>query len=378
MFNTQNKPEILIIGQSARILAEMAIAAGHEPLVIDCFGDADTRRLALDYQQVESLTLEQVQPAVNAFKQRHHITEIIYGSGFEQYSHTLDYLAEQAVLLGNPPALFRQIQHKADFVRQLQALNIPHPQTCFTAPNGDGWLFKPLLGAGGKGIKNYRPGDTNLTQLGFWQQYLSGQAMSITFIAADKKIWPLGINRQWTLPLEEQPFRFSGISSNAELSDTHYLRLLEWLLRLQEIYPMRGLGSLDFILQDSGCYVLEINPRIPASAHFYGAPVFDWHRQACLHGDIDGFAPLQTAAAYELVYAQQIVNISDNLSWPDWARDLPAAGAIIPQDQPICSIIATSENATQAEQLLQQRRQYLEHLLNIQVVKHHGISGQCQ
>ncbi len=372
-----NSGGILIIGQSARQAAEMAAGAGLTPLVIDCFGDDDTRRLALDYRQVKDLSRAELIPAVADLRRRHALDGIVYASGFELHSHSLDYLAEQAPLLGNPPSLFRRVQHKAEFLRRLQDLQIPHPRTRFTAPETEnGWLFKPLLGCGGKGIRRFRSAEST-SETGYWQQYLSGEAMSVTFIAAGRKIRILGVNRQWSQPQVNQPFRFAGIASQAELPSSQLDHIARWLQCLLDEYHLQGLGSLDFILHQGQCYVLELNPRLPASAQFYGDQVFAWHLQACRHGLLPHSAPRAPAAAYEVIYADQTLTIPRHIEWPDWARDRPRTGAIISRDLPICSIIAAAESPALAEKLLRQRRRALEQLLNLKVVKHHGIPGQC-
>ncbi len=359
---------LLVIAQSARMLAKMGVDAGFAVVAVDCYADVDTRHLAVETFKIASLSLVEVRPALDALQSRHGLTHVVYGSGFEDYLETLGYLQQSWVVLGNAVEVFRQFQDKRAFFAQLAALFIHHPQTIFTPPsNKEGqWLRKPFSGAGGVGIRWHDPHDAADADKFYWQRFVRGEALSMLFLAAAGRVEIVGYNRQWTrfVDDEKQSFLFAGIASHVNVSDDHRRLLYEWLTKLARVYPLRGLGSLDFMLAAGCCYVLEINPRIPASAQLYGKQVFRRHLQACL-GVMTDDAIEAEPAAYQVIYARQSLRVPEVVDWPDWALDRPDGGAIIGMGQPICSIIAAGKSPDQAAECLSARLQIIENILNI-------------
>ncbi|MGZ4999459.1 MAG: ATP-grasp domain-containing protein [Methylomonas sp.] len=359
--------QLLVIAQSARMLAQMAVDAGFTPIAIDCFADSDTRQLALDAAKVSSLRFGDVQDVLERMRDKYGLTHVVYGSGFEAYTETLVCLENDWVVLGNSAGVFTQFQDKPAFFSRLAQLSIPYPETVFSRPKGDDiWLAKPMRGEGGVGIRFYDPTSTADSGGCYWQRFLDGEALSVSFVAYRNKIKVLGFNRQWTAAIAdgEQPFLFAGIANHADVSSEHRLQVCEWLDKLAKIYALRGLGSLDFVVSNGCCYVLEINARIPASAQLYGAGVFAQHVRACL-GYVDNTVVERAPpAAYQIVYTQKNIQISGEVSWPEWVRDRPDGGAIIGKGQPICSIIAAGKKPGQVFKLLRHRQQVIEKLLN--------------
>ena len=342
------------------MLVQLAVQAGYSAVVIDCFADQDTRQLALASIQVDSLALADLQPALAKLRAEHQCTYLIYGSGFEQHPLSLAYLEQHWRVLGNNAAVFTALQDKATFSRQLADLQIPHSPCRFSAPAGQNWLFKPRYGQGGVGIRRTDSAVDLPAEQGYWQRYLPGKPMSLSFIVAAGQFRPLGLNRQWCQSVAGEDFLFAGIANGGHLPDSQYRQLLNSLTRLLTIYPLQGLGSLDFIQMNDQCYVLEINPRIPASAQLYDPQIFNWHVQACLQGTLIELTANFTPKAYQIIYARQTVQIPHNLHWPAWTHDLPASGAIIGKGQPICSIIASGETTRQAQSRLRQQQKIIE------------------
>lgn len=366
MIKTDIPPTLLVIARSARMLAKMAVDAGFVPVAIDCFADTDTRRLALDAVKVPSLDLAGVRPAVDAMRGKYGLTHVVYGSGFEECTETLAFLEQDWVVLGNSVEVFKRFQDKPAFFDNLAALSIPCPETLFSpAIDGGNWLVKPMLGEGGVGIRRHDPNHAVNSSECYWQRFLEGEPLSVLFVACRGQANVLGFNRQWAVAIEQdQPFLFAGVANHADVSAEHRRQVSEWLTKLARIYPLRGLGSLDFIVAEGRCYLLEINARIPASAQLYDESVFTRHVQACLGvlEDADIEPPLP--AAYQIVYAQKDTWIPCDVSWPDWAVDRPDGGAFIGKGQPICSIIATGKSPSQAAEHLRCRQQVIEKLLN--------------
>ena len=354
---------VLIIAQSARMLASMAVAAGLKIVVIDVYADVDTRQMALACYKVTDCSLAQVTIALQQLAKQHDFDFIIYGSGLEAFPDTLAYLATQGRVLGNDDQLFKQIHDKQAFFAGLKQLNIPFPSTQFTTPEASAdWLFKPLIGQGGLGIRHFSSKQTFVD--GYWQQYLPGKTLSVCFIAGVGQYQVLGFNQQWQHRFANQAFLFAGVHNQADLALALQQQIRHWLEKLLKVYPLIGLASLDFIVYQDQLYLLEINPRPPASAQLYGAGVLERHIQACLlDTPLKPLLPV-TASAYQIIYAQQVLKISAGIYWPNWAHDLPEIGVIIHPGQPICSIISNGNTVAQALDLLGQRRHYIEQILS--------------
>jgi methenyltetrahydromethanopterin cyclohydrolase len=338
--------KLLIIANSARMLAQAARDSGLIPFVIDCYGDVDTQNLAEHYQQVTSLSIADLRPAIEFFKQQ-NVTQLIYGSGFEQHSDSLIFLAQHFQILGNSPNTFIALQNKRDFFQSLKQLNIYHPEVCFTRPNNcDNWLVKPQHSQGGLNIQQLSNFNANnVTEAHYYQRYIKGESLSVLFLANGKKAHVIGFNQQFTTQLGKQPFVFAGIINHAELSIQQKQLLTFWVNQLSQFYGLRGLNSLDFILCNNVCYVLEINPRPPASMQLYDADLLSAHIHST---DLPGFKNLEglnpSYKAYQILYAQKPTRISEQIQWLDGCVDLPQSGAIIDTWHPICSIIASNKN----------------------------------
>lgn len=354
---------LLVIAKSARMLVQMCVDTGCEVVAIDCFADSDTRQMAKQTYQVSSLALDDIRTAVESVRQAYGITDLLYGSGLEAYRETLEYLERYWRICGNSANTFQGVQDKRDFFARLVSLSIPHPEVVFTRPDDNGdWLLKPWQGEGGLGISRI---DTSTEPgSGYWQRYMDGRSMSVLFAASRGGVELIGFNEQWVDDCDsEHPFTFGGIANHAEVPERVRGLIEGWVVKLSAHYGLQGLNSLDFILKGGNCYVLEINARISASAQLYGKSVLIKHLQACFDRFDDGVELSAWPSAYQIVYAQKPVTISERLEWPAWAVDRPNPGAIVATGEPICSIIATGKNSGQVRDTLHRQQRILANLL---------------
>ncbi len=351
---------MLIIATHARMLAQAARNSGFSPVVIDCYGDQDTQKLAEQYRQVKSLAVADLTPAIEFFKQQ-GISQVVYGSGFEQHSDSLIFLAGHFQILGNHPENFIALHNKRDFFQRLRQLNINYPEVRFTAPDDcEGWLIKPEQSQGGVNIQHLTKNSSAYLEAAYYyQRYLNGKALSVLFLADGTQAQVIGYNQQLVTSFTNQPFVFAAILNQAELSLTQQQILTDWINQLTECYGLRGLNSLDFILADDICYVLEINPRPSASMQLYDGALFTAHIEAC-QGKFSN-ADFKTGCfrLYQIVYAPAQIQISAEIQWPDGYVDIPTTGAMINPQQPICSIIASGKNLVELSTDLQLKKSFL-------------------
>ncbi|NOS73856.1 MAG: ATP-grasp domain-containing protein, partial [Methyloglobulus sp.] len=343
------------------MLVRAAQQAGFKPLAIDLYGDQDTCWYAEETQQIHSLAEKHLMPALDYFVNHYPVTCVVYGCGFEQQPDSLKSMGDRLTLLGNQAGVFAKLHDKAAFFSLLNALAIPYPDVAFHNPGHDvtDLLIKPMHGQGGVGIRRCRTGEAAEPST-YWQKYQEGVPHSVLFLADGIRSQIIGFNRQWTTPLNDKDeFIFSGIINSTELSLEQKNQISDWVDKLVAELSLKGLNSLDFIQHGQTSYVLEINPRPPASMQLYDADLFARHIKAC-QGELLDYKPVQAGfTAYQIVYAQRDTLIPDGFEWPDGVMDMPNAGSIISTGQPICSMITHEKEPQQVLEQLKNKQELI-------------------
>jgi predicted ATP-grasp superfamily ATP-dependent carboligase len=341
------------------MLAEAANKAGFKALVIDLYADLDTWFYAVEVRRVPSLAIGHVAPILDDLMAQYKVGRVVYGSGLEYYPETLDYLDQRMTILGNAPAVFRNLQDKAEFFAVLAELEIPFPAVSFIMPDvGNDWLIKPIQGQGGLGIcRSYR--NDAVDQGVYWQKFQLGTPGSVLFLADMKEACLIGFNTQFNVQLSASlEFVFSGLINHSLLSRRQRVLISGWLARCVQAFGLKGLNSLDFIHDGERVYVLEINPRPSASMQLYGN-LLAWHMAAC-HGKLPGNWPKQKSfTGFHILYADKDLRIPDHFVWPDWARDRPKAGEVCGIGQPLCTVMARRDTPEQVKAELAARQQQI-------------------
>ncbi len=351
---------VLVIANSARILVQAANLAGLKAMAIDLYADFDIVQYAEMVEQIPSLTPNDLNRALDKIFHRYSVDYAVYGSGFENCPDSLEVLANRLTLFGNLPEVVERMHDKSAFFALLDRLKIPYPVVSFVAPkSGDDWLVKPMRGQGGRGIRKYGYVE-EIDSKDYWQKFQEGEPHSVLFLADGKRSQVVGFNRQWTTTLNEKDeFIFSGIVNASELTDKQKTKIAGWLDILVEELSLKGLNSLDFIQSGPLSYVLEINPRPPASMQLYDADLFIRHIKAC-EGDLyDIKQKTNRISAYQIVYAKQNLTIPFGFVWPEGTQDLPHANTGINAGQPICSMIMHAQDPETVMELLQKQQEFI-------------------
>ena len=338
----------LLVSHSARGLVQSGVRAGMGAVVIDLYGDADTRSAALDYAPVLAHTgtfdpdsllqaAERLAPADSA-------CALIYGSGFEGDEDLLERLAQGRTLYGNTPNTVRTLKTPPLFFALLDSLDIPYPPICYEQPaNLTGWLLKPQGGAGGKGIRPATAADAVPTD--YFQRRLEGPALSVLFVANGHRTAIIGFNTLWTTGSEPDTcFLFAGAINRAALTDSQRETVQRYVSRLVQAVSLKGLNSLDFMLENGDIRVLEINPRPSATLSLYDADypqgLLHLHVAAC-QGHLPHPVPVPgPVRAFRVVCAPTAFEFPAHFHWPEGYADLPMPGTRIEPGQPVCSVLA--------------------------------------
>ena len=318
------------------MLAQMAHYENFQVLAIDCYADCDTLDYSVDFKQINSLSQSDLIPAVEYFLENYHIDYAIYGSGFEYFNDSLHYLASCLPLVGNSPATFAKLQDKALFFESLKKHNIPFPITVFSAPTSiQNWLIKPMKGLGGVGISPLSPTSTPQTSV-YFQQFQAGTSGSVLFLSDGKDIDIIGFNTQFS----QNNFLFSSVINASSLTRLQRDVLSDWIYQLSRFFLLKGLHSLDFIVNENALFVLEMNARPPASAQLYDANLITRHIESSFQHVRRMPFSQSLVSGYQIIYAKRDTCIPSHYLWPSYCADLPQQNAIIRQNSPICSIIA--------------------------------------
>jgi predicted ATP-grasp superfamily ATP-dependent carboligase len=174
----------------------------------------------------------------------------------------------------------------------------------------------------------------------------------------------LGFNRLIVRPLGTRPFVFCGAVGPVPLPDEVAARLTATVRAIVAAFSLRGLGSLDFLLDGDAFEVLEVNPRPPASMALSGPRYFRSasraapsgavaaHVRACVKDELPEPAAhlaTDTVQGTEIVFAPCPVWIDEpaarRLAERANCHDLPSGAMHFATGDPICSVSAAAAAA---------------------------------
>jgi len=265
----------------------------------------------------------------------------------------------------------RNLKRALQFFTLLDVLQIPHPEISHRPPEKSvGWLSKRNGGSGGTHVRKVLPLPQVAQKRGeYYQREVQGTPVSLLFVADGQQARAIGYNQQWTSASSAMPYRYGGAVSQAALPETVKRQLLQAAQRLTSAVGLRGINSIDAIMDGERIWLLEINPRLSASFDLYQAlpgqmSLFELHLAAC-HGSLPEMPLLSPKAkAHHIVYALDAVQLPEAIAWPAWVADLPLPGATIAADAPICTILAEGDTADAAQRCLLERANELQTLFN--------------
>jgi predicted ATP-grasp superfamily ATP-dependent carboligase len=356
---------IVIASASARPYARAAAAAGYRVVALDAFADTDTcahaaETHALAYRDggFDANALDAVLSGLKSTA----ALGLAYGSGFEQQPDLLALAEQYMPLIGNPVGVVRSMKRAQTFFALLDDLNIPHPavrlqQMSREDLNNVVWLLKRSGGSGGTHIRRVTE-NAALAPGSYYQQEVKGIPVSLLFAADGSRAHVIGFNQQWLAPAPDIPFRYGGAVSHAEMPPGVRHQLLLAAQKLTAAASLRGLNSLDAIMQGDRLWILELNPRLTATFDLYPTAdggLFQLHLDAC-RGNIAHWPQLTGQAyAHYIFYAPEGMRLPADFDWPDWVADIPRSADGIASGEPVCTVTAQAATAAEAVALMAQR-----------------------
>ncbi len=362
--------KLIIAATSAGSYAQAAVASGYEVIALDAFIDAETRAIA---KQVFRLKVDNFALDEGHFKQvfseidLSNIEGFLHGSLFDSCPEALDWVAKQLPVLGNPAEVLKQAKDFS-FFALLDSLNIAHPKVQASFPdNPEHWLSKQIGGCGGLHIRPAGLSATHDCDKTYFQQKMTGTPISMLFVADGGKAHLIGFNQQLIAPTESLPYRFAGAISNITLQPNTHNTFGRAAQKLTNALHLRGICSIDAIVDGESVRLLELNPRLSATFHLY-ENLLSLHLQGCAGHLPNVTVKANISHAQLILYAEKALDIPKNFAWPTWVTDIPTAesdssGVKIDQSMPICSVLASAESAELAQTLLLQRAEKLTEML---------------
>lgn len=281
----------------------------------------------------------------------------VYGSGFENQPDLLYEIEQRCRVFGNTAETVRMVKDPGYFFSLLSGMDIPFPEIALDVPeHSEGWLGKRIGGSGGTHVQPL-PADSPFD---YYQKRVPGRPCSLLFLANGRgDIRTVGFNEQWLAEVPGKPYLYGGAVSQANLSEPVRAAMLSAAQRISARFGLRGLNSLDCMVDGGRMWVLEINPRLSASFALYdvaneGARLFQSHLLACV-GELGAEFPAESACAHLIYYAPFDLSVPAATHWPDWATDIPVGPVQAKAGDPLCTVTASAADAGSARKLVEKR-----------------------
>jgi predicted ATP-grasp superfamily ATP-dependent carboligase len=328
---------ILIVAVSARMLAELAVADGYDVIALDHFGDVDLRAVAPSSTARSNDALAALAADLEA-------DAVVYGAGFENRPDLVRRLAFGRELLGTAPERLVDVRDPWAVGAAARAAGARAPETRSAGelpPAGPHtWLRKPLRGGGGRGVRGWRGGAPRAGEI--VQRRVDGLPCSAVAIGDGRRAAVLGLTEQ----LHRSPgFGWMGNVVPPRLPAGELAELDRQLravcAEVAARFGVRGAFGVDAVWDGHHAWVLEVNPRPPASLELFGPGCFEAHVRGA-RGEGLATVPAVRGANVKLVlYADRDLRAPDPSWWPEGlVRDIPRAGEEIKRGAPVCTLIS--------------------------------------
>jgi len=360
-------PNYLVVATSGRAIAQGLASLGYTVAVVDGFADSDTYTAASEVLKSKrshfGLDFDSVMQAVYSLQSKLSFDGLFFDAAIEANPNLLDVINVNPVL-GNSKQVLENVSNVELFFSTLDQYSIPYPETKFNLSSelySDGvWLQKSAQTTGGIGVAHLNP-DIDVPDHFYFQRKISGISFSITFLANGRDIAALGFNTLLQESLGATvPYAYAGAINYFKLEETLQAAALNYAKVLVQEFDLVGLNSIDFIYADNSIYVLEINPRIPATYELYESKygeLINQHIEACLDRRLPEIVNKPLLRAHAIIYAPTEIIIPEGMVWPLWTADRPQAKELIKKFDPVCSIFAGGKNYAQTNEMIKTRKQ---------------------
>ena len=384
-FNLPRKGDnatLILIGASVRSLAFSCIRAGYQPWCIDLYADEDLAKNCPTTLITKSFP-DEISDLIKAAPK----VPILYTGGLENHSALLHFLSAQRTILGITGRTLYNLRNIPGFYKLLKSKQINTPAIIISMKdlnNETSYLRKPKYRSGGLGIKPFDPSKQAMVDDSdfYYQEFKNGESRSAIFCFTESGFELLGLSIQssGTQSLHANDFLYSGNMGpvkpcNSELKELQTIGKI-----ISSNYRPRGLLGLDYILNDSKVYPLEINPRYTASMEVLelalGQNFITKHLQAFgIKPIYENPAPSETTVIGKAIYyAPHDVLIPKEAPWLSieanpWLfspfADIPKTRSAIRKGSPVVTIFAKADSLNEVKAQLKTRTSQLDSLFHV-------------
>ena len=359
--------QLLLISSSASAMARSASRAGMETIALDFYADVDTLEAAHAVSAVKTGRYGFDSDDLLAKASRLAPPKdfpLVYGSGLDSSPELLEKLSENRLILGNQPHVLRAVRNTRNFFSILDQLEIPYPDTRWSPPVDNRpkkWLIKRGLSEGGKGIR-WLDQDIQDNDV-YYQKKLPGHAHSLLFLAGSGSIAPIGFNRLHHISTPTHPFLFAGATEAKSLDNHLKAKITSYAKKISQTLSLRGLNSLDFLIHDNACFILELNCRPSATLALYDEDfmggILAAHIRASCYGALESPRERDNIKGFKVVIAEQTLEIPSGFAWPAGCFDRPKDQSILSKGDPLCTVEAQGASETECHRQLDRKEQML-------------------
>lgn len=254
----------------------------------------------------------------------------------------------------------------------------------------DRWLRKNIRSGGGLQIAPWSAAEPVRFEKGdYLQKRIDGPTVSGCFIAARSgggatKSVLLGCCTQHHHPMQDK-FLYHGSYGVTPLEDATRNSIAQIGSRIADRFDLVGVFGIDFIVSSQGIYLLDINPRIPASAEIieqtYATVDSDFtivgaHLGACLRSQVPDREYIgRVLKLHRKVFSKRIVYwdrdfrllIDGELMHPflqcgDFT-DLPPVGSVVSPGQPLLTQHTAASNVRQLPAMDREKNAQLQQII---------------
>lgn len=335
--------DLIIAGGSVRAACQAAVRSGLRVAALDLFADVDTQAAAAETIQLYATSYPHC--IFKELERFDHSIPLMYTGGLENYPDLIAEVEARRPLWGNGARVLRRVRDPLLLQRTLRKAGFPSIKTRpgTSPPTSGTWMRKPLNSVGGIGVQRIRISRTRRPEPSatvYWQRFIHGRCMSVAYfspIVGLTAACPFpdstsGGNRLQVLGTAEaimgKDFAYQGSIYRQHGMSADWDRGV-WQLGevLRSEFQLKGFFGVDLIVNAEGVFVVEVNPRWTASMELFMAGGSGLHKGKLI------------------VYAEHETSIPADWNWqkPEVIfADLPRAGEVIPEDQPLISVLATS------------------------------------
>lgn len=351
---------VLILGASARAAAASARRAGLEPFAIDLFADRDTKQIC----EVLCCPFEEYPEGLFRLARTAPPMPWMYTGGLENYPDLVGELAKERELWGNGSEVLRKVRDPRWLHANLNGGGYRYPVVVMpgeAVPPDGSWVYKPVRGAGGMGVRIAIDDDIQAIEefdsQGYLQQYAGPPRFSQSAVFIERGGIPMNpedfvcsasqqlIGTSWT---HGRDFQYCGTIGPVYADFPNLRRAMVPLLKSNRL---RGVWGFDFIAFDSFVMIFEVNPRYTASIealeYSSGMCALDWGKSHFnAHGLTIGkaiyYAPAQFSFPGSGPWDDSLARAADVWTRPDYA-DIPHPGDVIEAGHPVLTILTDAD-----------------------------------